>query len=68
MTGLELTSFITAIANAISSGVSDDDVLSLLGAIFTQLGDTLTTISITRSICNQNKNSSDRTTITTKYS
>ena len=37
MSSLELTSFITVLANAIASNVSDEDVLALLAAIFTQL-------------------------------
>ena len=44
MSGLELTSFITAIANWIACEV-DDDELDLLSNIFSQLGDTLSTIS-----------------------
>jgi len=76
MNALELTSFITLLANAISKNISDDDVLALLGSIFTQLGDTITTISLRRSICakfnengnnTSNKNSSDSISITTKY-
>ena len=66
MNSLELTSFITAVANIIAQNVSDNDVLGLLGAIATQLGDTLTTISAQRALCdniNENK-SSDNKTIT----
>ena len=60
MSSLELTSFITAIANLIACNCSDNDVLGLLGSIFTQLGDTLTTISIQRSICAKlNENTND---------
>jgi hypothetical protein len=52
MSGLELTSFITAIANWIACEV-DDDELDLLSDIFSQLGDTLSTISSCRN-CNEN--------------
>ncbi|MCI8276749.1 MAG: hypothetical protein HFJ46_02305 [Clostridia bacterium] len=56
MSGLELTSFITAIANWIACEV-DDDELDLLSDIFSQLGDTLSTISSCRN-CNE-KGASD---------
>ncbi len=45
-----LVSVITATALAISEGKSADE-LSALGSIFTQLGDTLTTISIQMGLC-----------------
>ena len=47
-----LTFAITAIANWMAGNLSDDE-LSLAGAVFTQLGDTLTTISVQRTICNK---------------
>ncbi len=50
MNALELTSSITALANAIACQISDDE-LDLLAAVFTQLGDTLATISVQRDIC-----------------
>ena len=50
MNALELTSPITALANAIACQISDDE-LDLLAAVFTQLGDTLATISVQRDIC-----------------
>lgn len=50
MDPLALTSAITALANAISCGLSVDQ-LSLLGVILTQLGDTLATIAAQRSFC-----------------
>ncbi len=50
MNALELTSSITALANAIACQISDDK-LDLLAAVFTQLGDTLATISVQRDIC-----------------
>lgn len=50
MNPLELTTTITALANAIACRLSVDQ-LNLLGVILTQLGDTLTTIATQRSIC-----------------
>jgi len=61
MTGLELTAFITAVANAMACQLSDDEA-GLVGAAFTQLGDTLTTISIQRSILEKSNDiSNDKT-------
>ena len=54
MTPCELTASITAIANALASKLSINE-LNLLGAVFSQLGDTLTTIATQRSICESNK-------------
>ena len=51
----ELTAFVTAIANALASRLSDDE-LNILGAVVTQLGDTLLTIATQRSICGSRKN------------
>lgn len=45
MNACELTLSITLLANAIASKVTDDEI-ELLAVIFTQLGDTLTTISV----------------------
>lgn len=45
----ELTFLITALANSISSGLTTDE-LDLLSAVFTQLADTLATISARREI------------------
>lgn len=50
MNPCELTASITAIANALACRLSTDE-LSLLGAVFTQLGDTLTTIATQKNIC-----------------
>jgi len=50
MNTCELTVGITAAANAIARGLSDDE-LSLAAAAFTQLGDTLATISVQRAMC-----------------
>ncbi len=46
----QITALVTGIANALAGRLSDDQ-LNLLGAVFTQLGDTLETISVRRSIC-----------------
>ncbi len=46
----QITALVTGIANALAGKLSDDQ-LNLLGAVFTQLGDTLETISVRRSIC-----------------
>ena len=52
MTPFQLTTFINLIANFIACDL-DDSELSLLSAVFTQLGDTLATISAQRNICNK---------------
>lgn len=48
MEGCELVTLVSAIACAIAKD-KDNDELSLLAAIFTQLGDSLATIVATRS-------------------
>lgn len=50
MNPLELTTTITALANALSCKLTVDQ-LNLLGAILTQLGDTLITIAAQKTIC-----------------
>ena len=50
MNSLELTSAITAIANAIACKLADEE-LALLSCILVQLGDTLATISARESLC-----------------
>lgn len=45
-----LTASITAIANALACGLSEDE-LALLAAVLTQLGDTLATIAAQRGLC-----------------
>lgn len=50
MNSCELTASITAIANALACNRSADEI-SLLGVVFTQLGDTLLTIATQKSIC-----------------
>ena len=48
MTPLELTSAVTAIANALACRLTSDEA-ALLAAVFTQLGDTLVTIAAIQS-------------------
>ena len=55
MNSLELTSAVTALANAIACKLSIDEI-ALLASIFVQLGDTLATISARENLCgNTNK-------------
>ena len=58
MTPLELTSTITAIANALACRLTSDEP-ALLAAVFTQLGDTLTTIAAIQSSEENNQNCID---------
>ena len=46
---IALAASVTALAIAIADG-KDPDELSVMGAVFTQLGDTLTTISIQKGL------------------
>ena len=46
----ELTVSVTALANALAAGRSEEGP-SLLAAVLTQLGDTLATIAVQRSVC-----------------
>lgn len=50
MNPCELTASVTAIANAIACNLTVDEI-DLLGAVFTQLGDTLSTIAAQKNIC-----------------
>lgn len=50
MNSCELTASVTAAANMLSCGRSADEI-ALLGAIFTQLGDTLATVAAQKNIC-----------------
>lgn len=52
MSSLELTAALTAIANALSYGLSVGE-LALLAGIFVQIGDTLATIAAQRSLCEE---------------
>ena len=56
MTSLELTSALTALANAIACRLTPDE-MTLLASVLVQLGDTLATIATRESLCeNLNKN------------
>lgn len=46
---------ITALANAIANNMSDEDI-ELAAVFFTQLGDSLATISVHRSVCSNKSN------------
>lgn len=50
MNSLELTTSVTALANAMASHLTVDE-LNLLAAVVTQLGDTLATIAAQKDIC-----------------
>lgn len=50
----ELVTFISAVACAMAKCYTDDE-LSMLSAIFTQLGDSLATILARRDICSNSK-------------
>ena len=50
MNPCELTVTITALANTIASGRTAEEI-SLIGALFVQLGDTLATIAAQRALC-----------------
>ena len=55
MNSLELTSAVTALANAITCKLTLDE-MALLSSILVQLGDTLATIATSESLCgNSNK-------------
>ena len=50
MNSCQFSTSITAIANALASGLSIDET-TLLATVFVQLGDTLATIATQRTIC-----------------
>lgn len=52
MNACELTTAITATANALACGRTTDEI-NLLGTVLTQLGDTLLTIATQKTICGQ---------------
>ncbi|MCL2695878.1 MAG: hypothetical protein FWE69_06085 [Clostridiales bacterium] len=52
--GSKLVLFITTVAVTIADGKTTDE-LSLLGAAFTQLGDTLTTMATQQAFCESQK-------------
>ena len=56
MNALELTSAVTALANAIACKLTADEI-ALLASIFVQIGDTLATIAAREGMCGKlNKN------------
>ena len=52
MNSLELTSAVTALANAIACGLTTNEI-SLLASILVQLSDTLGTIAAQRTLCEE---------------
>ena len=50
MKSLELTSAVTALANAIACNLTVDEIV-LIASIFVQLGDTLATIAARENLC-----------------
>ena len=54
MNSCELTTAISALANSIACQMTTDEV-TLAGAIFSPLGDTLATIAAQRSLCEGTK-------------
>ncbi len=52
----QLTASITAVAAILSEGRTVDQI-SLMAAVFTQLGDTLDTIAIQKELCEKNSSS-----------
>ena len=55
MNSCELTASVTALANAISCNLNDEE-LTLLASVLVQLGDTLITIVTRRGICEKINN------------
>ena len=58
MNSCELTASITALANALACKLSIDEI-SLLASSLVQLGDTLTTIALQRTLCENSKENSN---------
>ena len=52
MNSLGLTSAVTALANAIATGLSPSEI-ALAAGLFVQLGDTLATIAATQILCEE---------------
>ena len=48
--GCELTAYVTAAANALAANATTEQI-ELMAVVFTQLGDTLATIAVSRSVC-----------------
>ncbi|WP_077611997.1 DUF6774 domain-containing protein [Clostridium sp. Marseille-P2415] len=58
MKSCELVVLVSSLACCIAEGRSSDEI-TLLGSIFSQLGDTLETISAQQAICCDNKDEKD---------
>ena len=58
MNSCELTASITALANALACKLSIDEI-SLLASFLVQLGDTLATIALQRTLCENSKENSN---------
>ena len=56
MNSLEVTSAVTALANAIACQLTNDEII-LLASILVQLGDALVTIATWRDLCEKSANS-----------
>ena len=56
MNSLEVTSAVTALANAIACQLTNDEII-LLAGILVQLGDTLVTIATWRDLCEKSADS-----------
>lgn len=52
MHSIELTSAITALANALACRLTEEE-LTLLASLFVQLGDTLATIATQKTLCKE---------------
>ena len=52
MSSLELTSAVTAIANAIARKLTPSEI-ALVASVFVQLGDTLATIAAQQTLCEE---------------
>ena len=64
MNSIELTSFVTALANAIACKLTTEE-LALLASVFVQLGDTLATIAARQAFsCEQKAASVDISSLT----
>ena len=50
MNGCELTAYVTAAANALAANATTEQI-ELMAVVFTQLGDTLATIAVSRAVC-----------------
>ena len=59
MNSLELTSAITALANAIACRMTVEEI-ALLAGILVQLGDTLSTIAAREALCEEKEAGADR--------